>query len=100
MAHGVDLVFPFIDPSHCCLLPTFQFSHFVDLVSQSIFSPVASCVPKAQLYQAAFLCWDYLLKTIFAQGPFILTSSYQLNPTDFAFIKHSSILFLFLKIFV
>ena len=54
-------------------------------------------MPKAQANQAAFCCWDYLLKTIFVQGPFLLTSSYQLNPTDFAIIKHSSIHFLILK---
>ena len=51
-------------------------------------------MPKAKPNQAAFLCWDYLLKTICVQGPFLLRSSYQLIPTDFAIIKHSSIHFL------
>ena len=38
-------------------------------------------VPKAQPNQVVFLGWDYLLKTIFVQGP--LRRVYQLNPTDF-----------------
>ena len=54
-------------------------------------------MPKAQPNQAAFWCWDYFLKTIFVQGPFLLRSSYQLNPTDFAIIKHSAIHFLILE---
>ena len=52
------------------------------LVSQSIFSPLASFGPKAQPNQAVFLGWDYLLKTIFVQG--LLRRVYQLNTTDFA----------------
>ena len=52
------------------------------LVSQSIFSPLASFVPRLQSNQTAFWYWDYLLKTIHVQGPF--RRVYQLNPTDFA----------------
>ena len=65
-------------------VPGFLHSNFVSwsLVSQSIFSLLASFVPKAQPDQAVFLGWDYLLKTIFVQGP--LRIVYQLNPTDFA----------------
>ena len=60
---------PFGDPSHCYWFPTFQFCHFGHLVSQSIFSPLASFVPRAHPNQAAFWCWDYLIKTIHVQGP-------------------------------
>ena len=88
---------PFGDPSHCYWFPTFQFCHFGHLVSQSIFSPLASFVPRAQPNQAAFWCWDYLIKTIHVQGPF--RRVYQLNPTDFLLPKHSSIHFLNLENF-
>ena len=61
-------------------IPNLSFGH---LLSQSIFSLLASFVPKAQPNQAVFLGWDYFLKTIFfVQGP--LRRVYQLNPTDFA----------------
>ena len=38
-----------------------NFMSFGLLVSQSIFSPLASFVPKSQPNQAAFLDWDFLL---------------------------------------
>ena len=66
-------------------VPGFLHSNFMSvghLVSQSIFSLLASFVPKAQPNQAVFLDWDYLLKTIFVQGLF--RRVYQLNTTDFA----------------
>ena len=52
------------------------------LVSQSIFSLLASFVPRLQSNQTAFWYWDYLFKTIHFQGPFGRVD--QLNPTDFA----------------
>ena len=51
------------------------------LLSQSIFSLLASFVPKAQPNESVFLGWDYFLKTIFVQGPLRV---YQLSPTNFA----------------
>ena len=77
MPYGVDLFFPFGDPSHCYWFPTFQFMSFGLLVSQSIFSPLASFVPEAQPNQAAF--WTGIS---FSRPFWFRVHSYQLNPTD------------------
>ena len=96
MADGVGLVFPFGDPSHCYRFLTFQFYvHFV--IYQSIFSPLTSFVPEAQPNKAAFWSWDHLLKTIFVQDPILRRSSYQLNPTDVAFLNTAQFIFLILE---
>ena len=46
-----------------------NFISFGHLVSQSIFSPLASFVPEAQPIQVAFWCWDNLLKTFLFRAP-------------------------------
>ena len=66
-------------------IPNLSVDH---LLSQSIFSLLASFVPKAQPNQAVFLGWDYFLKTIFVQGP--LRRVYQLNLTDFGYFLNTA----------
>ena len=46
-------------------IPNLSVGHFL---SQSIFSLLASSVPKAQPSQAVILGWDLFLKTIFCSG--------------------------------
>ena len=56
------------------------------MVSQSIFSPMASFVLKAKPNQAAFFVLGLPSQGHFFSGPFLRISSYQLNPADFAIL--------------